>query len=112
MGADVGDVGEPRLVGAIGAEVAPHRVVMEVLLRGALLAGGAPGAGARDAPPTVLAHDAGARFWEVDTPAVFGLMNVFGAPYMPMLASYSPPIILASSKSRNACLLAGLPAHR
>ncbi len=52
------------------------------------------------------------RFWEVDTPAVFGLMNVFGAPYMPMLASYSPPIILASSKSRNACLLAGLPAHR
>lgn len=59
MGADVGDVGEPRLVGAIGAEVAPHRVVMEVLLRGALLAGGAPGAGARDAPPTVLAHDAG-----------------------------------------------------
>ena len=58
--ADVGDVGEPRPVGAVRAEVAPHQVRCGVRpRRGRLLpALRPPGAAARGAGRAPLAHDA------------------------------------------------------
>ena len=58
-GLDVGDVGEPRHVGAVGLEPAPHQVQRRFALGRPLLARGALGARARHAAPAALAHDAG-----------------------------------------------------
>ncbi len=56
-GLHVGDVGEPRHVGAAGLEPASDQVLGGVPLRRALLARGALGARARHPAPSALAHD-------------------------------------------------------
>ena len=55
-GLDVGDVREPRRVGAAGLEPALDQVVRGLPLGSALLARGPLGARARDAAPSALAH--------------------------------------------------------
>ncbi len=57
-GLGVGDVGEPRRVGAACLEPALDQIVRGLPLGSALLAGGSLGARARDAAPASLPHDA------------------------------------------------------
>ena len=58
-GLHVGDVGEPRHVGAVGLEPALHQVGSRFSHRRPLLSRGLFGACARDAAPAPLPHDAG-----------------------------------------------------